>query len=174
VLILFVFFLFSFVIFFFFLCIVSLNEKLSDESKRLRELEEQKRDLMSKRQQNAINMFRQKEALMKVFNDMAARRNWESLQKLTGKFVEGGNVNDALGSSSSASPLKLKPGEEEEAKNSSNNHGSNGKPVNLLEALKGLKKTVKPVSASSPQMKKSTNIDDYMKKQKANASRQHQ
>jgi hypothetical protein len=45
----------------------SLNEKLSDEAKRLKELEEQKKELMAKRQQNAINMFRQKEGELRDY-----------------------------------------------------------------------------------------------------------
>ena len=160
----------------------SLNEKLSDEAKRLKELEEQKKELMAKRQQNAINMFRQKEALFKMFSDMSTKRNWEALSKLQMKDgkISSGDSGEASKSGTMTSPLKLGAAhqqrrsydddDDEESHLPKKKTAGDDKPVNLLDALQGLNKLVnKSKKKESDRIlgkeKKSQNIDDYLKNQ---------
>lgn len=160
----------------------SLNEKLSDEAKRLKELEEQKKELMAKRQQNAINMFRQKQSLVKMFSEMSTKRNWEALSKLQmkdGKICSGEDDEE----DGTNSPLKLGAavqnrsrygGGDDHGDDSGNGVGNGGSdsngPVNLLDALQGLNKLVNKQKRRENDrilgtQKKSNNIDDYMKNQ---------
>ena len=139
---------------------MSLHEKLNDESKRLAELEGQKRELMAKRQQNSITMFRQKEALLRVFEQMQRRRNWEQLSKLTGSMSAGGS-GDASKRHLSDSSGALSFG------SSSNGAGSAGgdRPVDLLGALSGLNKLASSSKArenSASRPRRNASIDDYL------------
>jgi hypothetical protein len=137
----------------------ALNEKLSDEAKRLKELEEQKKELMAKRQQNAINIFKQKEALLKMFQDMTAKRNWESLSKLqlpTAGDGSSGNSHSATNSSGILAAVVAQHnarhggGSDDDGDDSQNGGGRKrtaggggaGGSVNLLDALQGLNKMV--------------------------------
>lgn len=152
----------------------SLHDKLNDERQRLAELEGHKRELLAKRQQQQISMFRQKEQLLKLFSDMSNRRNWDSLSKL--QMGASGDASERSGktSLSVSSPLQLAAshgrGDSDDEEQGSRMHrrgGSSsggGSTTNLLGALQSLNKLASKEKAKaqrqSPQKKAS--MEGYM------------
>lgn len=159
----------------------SLHDKLKDERQRLAELEGHKRDLLARRQQQQISMFRQKEQLLKMFADMSTKRNWDSLSKL--QMGAAGGDSERKGSLSASSPMQLaaaaarREGDSDDEEHQGGRRrprggGSTGAP-NLLGALQSLNKLASKEKAkaqrASPQKKAS--MEGYMAKQSLQKSR---